>query len=222
VVPPLPHLPQGWYLIYWRAISVDGHPVQGAFTYAVGPNPGPAPQFPVPSIAGSATSLRLLIARWVMFLSVLSAIGLFVFRIPDRPTGNEARAGQQPAGGDARVRDRLGGRTARDPVVPRHRDRDRFAAVRIRRDRARAAVPGDRVRARLRRHARLPRPVLPGRVDGRMARSADPRNGVGRRGHLTHWCARGRQRGPVAQAVRGTRRRPRHAGSRSRWTGCIC
>ena len=76
-----PHLSEGWYLIYWRAISVDGHPVQGAFTYAVGPNPGPAPQFVVPSIAGSATSLNLLIARWVMFLSVMSAIGLFVFRI---------------------------------------------------------------------------------------------------------------------------------------------
>jgi copper transport protein len=81
VVPLRPGLPQGWYLIYWRAISVDGHPVQGAFTYAVGPNPGPAPQFPVPSIDGSATSLRLLIARWVMFLSVMSTIGLFVFRL---------------------------------------------------------------------------------------------------------------------------------------------
>ena len=81
VVPLRPRLPEGWYLIYWRAISVDGHPVQGAFTYAVGPNPGPAPQFAMPSIAGSATSLRLLIARWVMFVSVMSAIGLFVFRV---------------------------------------------------------------------------------------------------------------------------------------------
>jgi copper transport protein len=81
VAPLRRHLPEGWYLIYWRAISVDGHPVQGVFTYAVGPNPGPAPQFPVPSIAGSATSLNLLIARWVMFLSVMSAIGLFVFRM---------------------------------------------------------------------------------------------------------------------------------------------
>lgn len=38
-MPLRPHLPQGWYLIYWRTISVDGHPVQGAFTYAVGPDP---------------------------------------------------------------------------------------------------------------------------------------------------------------------------------------
>ena len=81
VVPLRPHLPEGWYLIYWRAISVDGHPVQGAFTYAVGPNPGPAPQFPVPKVSATATTPKLLIARWVMFLSVMTAIGLFVMRM---------------------------------------------------------------------------------------------------------------------------------------------
>ena len=81
VVPLRPHLPEGWYLIYWRAISVDGHPVQGAFTYAVGPNPGPAPQFPVPKVSATATTPKLLIARWVMFLSVMTAIGLFALRM---------------------------------------------------------------------------------------------------------------------------------------------
>ena len=81
VVPLRPHLPEGWYLIYWRAISVDGHPVQGAFTYAVGPNPGPAPQFRVPSIAASATSPQVLITRWLMFVTVMVAIGLFVLRL---------------------------------------------------------------------------------------------------------------------------------------------
>jgi copper transport protein len=80
IVPLRPNPPQGWYLVYWRAISIDGHPVQGAFTYAVGPNPGPAPQFPVPNISATATSTNLVIARWVMFLSVMTAIGLFVLR----------------------------------------------------------------------------------------------------------------------------------------------
>ncbi|HEY2317067.1 MAG TPA: copper resistance protein CopC [Solirubrobacteraceae bacterium] len=80
VVPLRPNLAQGWYLVYWRAISVDGHPVQGAFTYAVGPNPGPAPRFPIPSIAGSATSPQPLVTRTVMFLSVMISIGLFVLR----------------------------------------------------------------------------------------------------------------------------------------------
>jgi copper transport protein len=81
VVPLRPHLAQGWYLIYWRAISVDGHPVQGAFTFAVGPNAGPAPQFVIPRISETATTLNLLVARWAMFLLVMSAIGLFVFRL---------------------------------------------------------------------------------------------------------------------------------------------
>jgi copper transport protein len=81
VAPLKPHLPEGWYLIYWRAISVDGHPVQGAFTYAVGPNPGPAPQFPVPKVSATAATPQLLIARWVMFVSLMAAIGLFVLRL---------------------------------------------------------------------------------------------------------------------------------------------
>jgi copper transport protein len=55
--------------------------VHGAFTYAVGPNPGPAPQFRIPNIAAGAASAQLLITRWVMFLSVMIAIGLFAFRI---------------------------------------------------------------------------------------------------------------------------------------------
>jgi copper transport protein len=80
IVPLRRHLPEGWYLIYWRAISIDGHPVQGAFTYAVGPNPGPAPQFRVPDISATAATPQLLVARWVMFVAVMAAIGLFVLR----------------------------------------------------------------------------------------------------------------------------------------------
>jgi copper transport protein len=80
LVVPLKHVGEGWYLVYWRAISVDGHPVQGAFTFAVGPNAGPAPQFTIPHIAGSATSTRLVILKWLAFLTMMVAIGLFVLR----------------------------------------------------------------------------------------------------------------------------------------------
>jgi copper transport protein len=80
-VPLRPHLPEGWYLVYWRAISIDGHPVQGAFTFAIGPNPGPAPQFVIPKISATATTPKLLIARWAVFMTVMTAIGLFVLRI---------------------------------------------------------------------------------------------------------------------------------------------
>jgi len=78
---PLKKVPEGWYLVYWRAISVDGHPVRGAFTFAVGPNAGPAPQFSIPSISETAATPRLLIARWAVFLSVMGAIGLAALRL---------------------------------------------------------------------------------------------------------------------------------------------
>ena len=77
---PLRSIPEGWYLVYWRVISADGHPVRGAFTFAVGPNPGPPPQFPIPSLSETAATTQLLVARWVVFLSTMSAIGLFVLR----------------------------------------------------------------------------------------------------------------------------------------------
>jgi copper transport protein len=81
LVVPLKHVGEGWYLVYWRAISVDGHPVQGAFTFAVGPNAGPAPQFTIPHIAGSATSTPLVIMKWLAFLTMMATIGLFVLRM---------------------------------------------------------------------------------------------------------------------------------------------
>ena len=81
VAPLSPKLIEGWYLVYWRAISVDGHPVQGAFTFAVGPNPGPAPQFRVPRVSATAVTPQLLITRWLMFISVMLAIGLFAMRL---------------------------------------------------------------------------------------------------------------------------------------------
>ena len=80
LVTPLVRVPEGWYLVFWRVISADGHPVRGAFTFAVGPNPGPPPQFRVPSLSETATTTQLLIARWVVFLSTMSALGLFVLR----------------------------------------------------------------------------------------------------------------------------------------------
>ncbi len=80
LVTPLRRAPEGWYLVFWRVISADGHPVRGAFTFAVGPSPGPPPQFRVPSLSETATTSQLLITRWVLFLSLLTTLGLFVLR----------------------------------------------------------------------------------------------------------------------------------------------
>jgi copper transport protein len=77
---PVKRLAQGWYLVFWRVISADGHPVRGAFTFQIGPNPGPAPQFAIPPLTETAATPSLLVGRWVAFLSVMVALGLFVLR----------------------------------------------------------------------------------------------------------------------------------------------
>ena len=81
VVTQLRNLDEGWYLVFWRAISADGHPVRGAFTFAVGPNPGPPPQFVIPKLTESAATPRLVVARWLALLGMMAALGLFCFRI---------------------------------------------------------------------------------------------------------------------------------------------
>jgi copper transport protein len=77
---PVRRLAEGWYLVFWRVISADGHPVRGAFTFQIGPNPGPAPEFAIPPLTETAATPSLLVARWVAFLTVMAAIGLFVLR----------------------------------------------------------------------------------------------------------------------------------------------
>ena len=78
----------GWYLVYWRVISADGHPVRGAFTFAVGPGPGTPKQFAVPSLRETAATPGLVASRWAVLLSVMLAIGLFLFRcVIARPAG---------------------------------------------------------------------------------------------------------------------------------------
>lgn len=81
LVVPVQRLARGWYLVFWRVISVDGHPVRGAFTFAVGPNPGPAPQFAIPSLRETAATPGLLTLRWLAFLTVMAGVGLLIFRL---------------------------------------------------------------------------------------------------------------------------------------------
>jgi copper transport protein len=85
---PLKRSAEGWYLVFWRVISADGHPVRGAFTYRIGPNAGPPPQFVIPSLSETAVTPGLITLRWLTFLSLMSAIGLFVLRtVTARPIG---------------------------------------------------------------------------------------------------------------------------------------
>ena len=77
---PLRRAPEGWYLVVWRVVSADGHAERGAFTYRIGPRPGPPPRFTVPSLTETAVTPGLIALRWLTFVSFMSAVGLFVLR----------------------------------------------------------------------------------------------------------------------------------------------
>ena len=182
VVPLRPNLPEGWYLIYWRAISVDGHPVNGFFTYAVGPNPGPAPQFRIPNISATATTPQLLITRWAMFVFVMGAIGLFVMRLlVARPVVRAVGGTRLHPLSVAFVVASVLGLIAIPVYLDVSTANDSLRSVFALTD-ARAAVPGDRVRAgdgrsgavlcvvlRRSRHRAMARPPRPGATVGRRA-----------------------------------------------------
>jgi copper transport protein len=74
-----PALPKGTYVIAWRVVSADTHPVHGAFTFSVGPAAGNANSIAAGALAGEATppsvSIGFGVVRFLRFLLILLAGG---------------------------------------------------------------------------------------------------------------------------------------------------
>ncbi len=77
IIPVKPNGARGTYLVTFRVISADSHPVGGAFTYSVGaPSPGGPPS--AGDSDGSATPLvtaSFPIIRWVGYVGLLLLVG---------------------------------------------------------------------------------------------------------------------------------------------------
>jgi copper transport protein len=66
-------LPQGTYLVSWRVISLDGHPVGGALTFSVGiPSAIPAAE---PQIADRSLRLAIWLTKVVLYVGLFFGIG---------------------------------------------------------------------------------------------------------------------------------------------------
>lgn len=76
----LPALADGSYVVAWRAVSVDSHPISGAFTFSVGEATSTDPGLVASLLAGtkpSGGSERWLgIGRWASFLGITAMIGI--------------------------------------------------------------------------------------------------------------------------------------------------
>ena len=201
---PVKALSQGWYLVWWRVISADGHPVRGAFTFAVGPSPGPPPQFVIPSLGESAATPSLVGSRWVAAAG--DAGRHRPARVPRRDRTAAAGDGRQrarPAGRDDCRGRRPRGRPRRRPGVSAARDRGILAETVERHRRGRAA------RARLRLRSRVQRSLDRARTARRRRRGGPRARPSGTQAAFRGGIAGGTRRGRVC---RGRARLPGPCG----------
>ena len=79
-----PDLPEGTYIVSWRIVSADGHPIQEAFLFHVG-QPGRQDRGVIASILAGQSGARPVegflfgVVRWVNFAATLLMAGAFAF-----------------------------------------------------------------------------------------------------------------------------------------------
>ena len=81
----LPDLAAGPYVVTWRAVSADGHPVKGAFVFQVGESNQVVTDSLVASLLGGGADIPFALmgwlVRWITYGTVLLVIGAALFQI---------------------------------------------------------------------------------------------------------------------------------------------
>ncbi|MGW2505792.1 copper resistance CopC family protein, partial [Streptomyces sp. NPDC001588] len=75
----LPRLPQGSYIVAWRVVSADSHPVSGALTFSVGKPSATTAVLPSDEAQDAATTTLYDIARYVAYGGLALLLGVLVF-----------------------------------------------------------------------------------------------------------------------------------------------
>jgi copper transport protein len=97
-LPKASSLGDGTYVVAWRAVSADGHPISGSLTFAVGaPSLSVAP--PPSTEPSRATAVIHGALQFIQYAALLLVVGLVWFRaliigghrVPDRATGRVQR-----------------------------------------------------------------------------------------------------------------------------------
>jgi copper transport protein len=88
----LPHLDVGAYVVTWRVVSADSHPVHGAFTFTVGNSSEDTNKLAarLEAHGGGSTTVGVLfaIARGALFAGIALLLGAVTFAVAIRPKGH--------------------------------------------------------------------------------------------------------------------------------------
>lgn len=84
------HLPDGTYLVSYRVVSADSHPVEGAYTFVVGHASRTATATPPPD-GSTPVDLGLGFSRWLTYAGSALGLGGFAFLVWCWPSGWRSR-----------------------------------------------------------------------------------------------------------------------------------
>lgn len=89
VVVSLGDLDAGPYVVTWRAVSADGHPIKGAFVFEVGDSGEQLDESLIASLLGGTSDTPFEVVgwmlRWITYAATLMVVGLVVFGMAIAP-----------------------------------------------------------------------------------------------------------------------------------------
>ena len=81
-----PDLPDGTYLVSYRVVSADSHPIEGAYTFVIG-HASRAPALAPPVDGSRSVDVALGLARWLTYAGAALGLGGFAFLVWCWPAG---------------------------------------------------------------------------------------------------------------------------------------
>jgi copper transport protein len=93
-----PDLPDGTYLVSYRVVSADSHPVEGAYTFVIG-HPSRTPAAAPPVDGSRSVDVALGFSRWLTYAGSALGLGGFAFLVWCWPVGWSERRARLLVGG---------------------------------------------------------------------------------------------------------------------------
>jgi len=97
-----PDLPDGTYLVAYRVVSADSHPIEGAYTFVIG-HPSRAHAAAPPVDGSRSVDVALGFARWLTYAGSALGLGGFAFLVWCWPSGWSVRRARLLVGGGVGV-----------------------------------------------------------------------------------------------------------------------
>ncbi|BFH59907.1 copper resistance protein CopC [Paenibacillus azoreducens] len=94
--PLQPDLPKGVFAVQWKAVSADGHPIEGTYSFQVGAGSGAADTRSETVVSSGMPGADLVIIRWLIYTSLAFLAGIYFFQLFLLPAGAGIRPDWSP------------------------------------------------------------------------------------------------------------------------------